>query len=495
MSRPLAGIARLAAVTALAVTGVVAGAADSRAITFNPTATVVEEHPVAGANADVVITTDFPAGGSIFGSFLTFIPGSFGVGECAANNPAGVTKACADEAVPNGALVGKVESTTVLGLLNGQCTSVLTPSWNLMDATTDINDTVVFHDTDGNGVGEQFEDADGNGLPDGVDKYPEYLTRLLRNHFYNPLDPGASQPLQPIQRTYGQAVVGGDDVSLGFVLFPPGTMINDFQPDPAWGFMSVLVIQDTGDPGRQIEPSSITDFCAPNHSVTTLYGITRNNPATAANEGGHKYITNPAAGPTGSIALPSSEYDADDDGIENPLDTCPFDGNPDGWDPRSDSFAGDNDEDGIPNVCDPSPNSANADQDGDGFQNRGDNCPNDSNPNQFDLDRDDIGAVCDENGDTNPGANVAVPIQWGAMFEAAIQGDTNCDGDVTSVDALMSLRHVAALEPFAGCIFVGGDANCDAAYNAIDALAVLRHVAGLTVSQQPGCTHLGDPLS
>jgi hypothetical protein len=370
----------------------------------------------------------------------------------------------------------------------------------MMDATTDMSQTVVFHDTDDAGdQGEQFEDADGNGLPDGVDLYPEYLTRLLRDVPYNPMDPGASVPLQPIQRTYGQAVVASEDVSLQFVSFPPGTKINGTQTDPAWGFMSVLVIQDTGDPGRVLEPSTITDFCAPNHGDTTLFGITRDNEATAANEGGHKYITNPAAGPTGSISLLSSEADADGDGIENPLDTCPFEGNNDGWNPRTNSHTGDNDEDGIPNICDPSPDSANGDQDGDGFMNRGDNCPLLANENQSDLDRDDLGDVCEvaagpPNDPGVPGATTPAIIQWGAAFTAPFQADTDCGGTVTAVDSLFTLRYVAGIEPFAACIFVGGDANCDGNVNAVDALAMLRDVAGLPVNQTEPCTDPGDEI-
>jgi hypothetical protein len=228
-------------------------------------------------------------------------------------------------------------------------------------------------------------------------------------------------------------------VSLQFVSFPPGTKINGLQTDPAWGFMSVLVIQDTGDPGRVLATSTITDFCAPNHGVTTLYGISRDNGATAANEGGHKYVTFPAPGPTGSIILPSSEADADDDQLENTLDTCPFEGNNDGWNPRSESHTGDNDEDGIPNICDPSPDSANSDQDGDGFVNRGDNCPLISNENQSDLDRDDLGDVCEvaagpPHDPGVPGATVPAIIQWGAVFTAPFQGDT-------AIDVALSVAH------------------------------------------------------
>lgn len=495
MPRYLRILSPLALVVAVTLTGFFVASRDTQAITFAPTGTVAADHPVAGANPDIVVTTDFPAGGSIFSSVLSFIPGSFGLGECAANNPGGVAAACADVAVPNGAVVGEVASDTTLGLANNPCTTALHPSWDMMDATTDMSATVTFHDDPGDAddQGEQFEDADGNGLPDGVDLYPEYLTRLLRDLPYNPADPGASTPLQPIQRTYGQAVVASEDVSLQFATFPPGTKINGTQTNPAWGFMSVLVIQDTGDPGRVLEPSTITDFCAPNHGVTTLFGITRENDSTAAVEGGFTYITAPAAGPTGSIVLASSEGDTDADGIEEPLDTCPFDASVDGWDPRNDSHVGDDDQDGIPNICDPSPDSADADHDGDGFQNRGDNCPLAPNSNQSDLDRDDLGDVCDPEPGV-PSATMPVVVQWGALLTAAHQGDADCGGTVTAVDALFTLKYVAGIQPTAACVNVGADANCDGNINAVDSLAMLRFVAGLPVNQHQPCTEMDGEL-
>ena len=56
---------------------------------------------------------------------------------------------------------------------------------------------------------EQFQDADANTLPDGVDKFPDFITRMF---------PG----LTPIFRQFGQASVAGSAVSLNFVIFEPG---------------------------------------------------------------------------------------------------------------------------------------------------------------------------------------------------------------------------------------------------------------------------------
>ena len=81
------------------------------------------------------------------------------------------------------------------------------------------------------------------------------------------------------------------------------------------------------------------------------------------------------------------------------------------------------------------------------------------------------------------------------MFTAAHQGDADCGGTVTAVDALFTLRYVVGIQPTAACVNVGANANCDGSINAVDALAMLRFIAGLPVNQQQGCTLMGDELS
>jgi hypothetical protein len=84
-----------------------------------------------------------------------------------------------------------------------------------------------------------------------------------------------------------------------------------------------------------------------------------------------------------------------------------------------------------------------------------------------------------------------------------IQGDINCDTDVTSVDALGILRFVAGLpqllqqEP---CPDIGtgtggffGDVDCKNLVNSVDALGILRSVAHLPpLAQGEPCTDIGD---
>jgi hypothetical protein len=77
---------------------------------------------------------------------------------------------------------------------------------------------------------------------------------------------------------------------------------------------------------------------------------------------------------------------------------------------------------------------------------------------------------------------------------AALQGDVNCDDEVTAVDALFILRDVAQIPPPAECLDLAGDVNCDGARTAVDALGVLRFVAGLPVNQTEPCVDIGTPL-
>ena len=86
-------------------------------------------------------------------------------------------------------------------------------------------------------------------------------------------------------------------------------------------------------------------------------------------------------------------------------------------------------------------------------------------------------------------------------------GDNDCNGVVDAVDALKTLRDVAALpytqtEPCpdlgdevpvlaAGTNRLWGDVDCDGDVDAVDALGVLRFVAALPVNQEPGCPEMG----
>lgn len=78
-------------------------------------------------------------------------------------------------------------------------------------------------------------------------------------------------------------------------------------------------------------------------------------------------------------------------------------------------------------------------------------------------------------------------------FEAPPQprGDTDCDGDIDSVDALNALKDVAGQDHDASCIVLA-DTDCDGDRDAVDALGILRHIAALPpLPKQPGCPPVG----
>jgi hypothetical protein len=515
----LSGSGRVLLFIVVAFTGVFLAKSDALAITFTPTFIPSIVSPVAGANTDTTVNFSLPAGSANFSAVIGFLPDDFGVGMCAANSGGtSLAQACADDSIPNGAWVGKVAADATLGLLNGACDSANNGiTWDMMDATTDMSVLVDFEDgPDADVTGEEFEDDDADGIPNGAEMYPAYLTRLIFGP--NPYPTAGSAPLQPMLRSYGKTIVASTDVSLQFLLFPPGITVNGLPLPPTSGYSLITVLQNTGDPGAISTPGSITDSCSPVNSLATTYGITRNNPATAADEGGVVVLTVPNPGAYEAHALLFSNYDQDDDGVENQMDTCPFDVNAG---VPTVALSGDADGDGLDAACDPNDDplmgGANDDQDGDGFLNRGDNCPLIANGDnlppaqaQDDFNRDGIGYACDPIIDVAaptgmiaaypgyPNTNICLALMLPAACLAVtgpIMGDTNCStGNPNSIDALQTLRFSASLEPYGACVNVAGDNDCNGSKNSVDALRILRYSASLSNTVVMGCTLIGDPI-
>jgi len=508
------------ALVAFVLAGVVLislGTTDSgRATGFSPTGDLSVSDTAPGAHPDLTVDLTLDAPDSIFSSVISFIPSAWGLAGCPVDDPDAASRDCADLAIPDGSLVGRVESDSTLGLLNGSCSTQLDLIFDLMDATTDMSTTVVFHDVpdDTDVAGEQFEDDDADGIPNGAAMYPDYLMRLIRTL---PFGVDGSEVIQPISRTYSQIKVAStvDNVSVQFLVLEPGGMINGLPLDPSLGFPVVLVLNNLGDPGQVAQPGPITSFCSSLSSVGTSFGMTEDNPDTVADESGVVYLTNPSDGGYNMTLFVISEYDADGDGIENPLDPCPTQGNTPGWDPRDPNSPGDDDADGIPNICDPTPNEnvGPFDQDGDTFQNRVDTCPLVANPDQMDIDRDDIGDVCDPDPlatsghphiacivkevDIGTGGDPAEPhplaVPPCVLNQPVLYGDVDCSGTVDSVDMLFILRFVVNEQPAPLCIDVA-DLQCDGDKDVVDALQGLRFLAALSVNQQPGCPLIGTPV-
>jgi hypothetical protein len=206
---------------------------------------------------------------------------------------------------------------------------------------------------------------------------------------------------------------------MNFVVFEPGTTLHGQAFDASLGYGSVSVLND---PTAELEPGSITDFCTPLASSTTVFGTSKDNPETAADESGYVGRTNPSAGGDYVFTVYSlSQGDADGDGIENDLDTCPFDVNE--GDPRV-AGDGDPDNDGLDSACDPEPDVANTDADDDVYLNRGDNCPLANNPANEDADGDRIGDACDPNPNTADGEGIEVTLTTTVTITGGVAEET-----------------------------------------------------------------------
>jgi hypothetical protein len=374
----------------------------------------------------------------------------------------------ADADVPDGAFVGIVDSTATVGLLNNSCVTLFPLSFDFMEGTTDITNTV---DMLPFGVGNELAVISGDNPPfDGVQaiapppavtQYPSFLNAIFDHDWVDyGLDkiPGNADdtngPLPPIKprfRTVATTWIPGLSlwVIVQQVVFEPGTDLPNLPPlDPALGYPIVTVFQTSSAAGDATPPifGPITDFCSPSEVITSWFGATEDNPDTAPSEAGIPLRTLPAGPgtPVTSVGYFVSQRDADGDGYENTLDPCPFNADTI-WDPRdttqpiegdSDMFFGVPVADGIPDTCDPTPTEPSGlqptDHDNDGFPNRGDNCPTTANPEQQDTDLnsagevvgDGIGDACDLNPATPDGAEIVcvrlITVTVGGPSQAAV---------------------------------------------------------------------------
>lgn len=473
---------------------------------FEPQFDITVHDATPGASSDISFDFEFVSGDLAPATAVAYLPADWGV--------------AAGAALPFGAELAFLRTNVSMGLINSPCNQLLPVEFTLLNATLDNSDPIDFNEEAAGGdpfTEDWAEDLDQNGLIQAVDQWPEFIDRVL---------PDTEEA--PVRRLAGMAIIASTPVLLQFVVYPPGSFIHAGLPgDPAIGYPVVILLQDYGDPQAVPAPAVITDICTPATGTVDIYGLTHDNPDTQANEGGVASLTNPGAGTYPFVIATTSLRDADGDGIENDLDTCPLNHNE--GDPRIPNN-GDHDSDGLDGACDPNDNPATAgtdsDQDDDGYVNRQDNCPLVANgeeepDNQADADLDGIGDACDPNPNIadSEGASTLVCIEIlvevgdegasasgdGDICPAPVtvaddaKGNVDCDDDIDTVDALGELRHSAGLSVVQqpGCPPIGsgqpvfGDIDCDGAIGPIDALLILRFVAGLPVVVPPGCPLIG----
>ena len=278
----------------------------------------------------------------------------YGVGGAVALSPSAPPD---DTAIPVGAILGRLGTQPNQGLVDSPCSnSQLRVPFTLTKGTTDNADLVYprpFGET--NDLAIMAGDNNGDGNQDvkpapAVTHYPSFLNAIFDPDWVD-FGPdkiagngddnnGPQPPIKPLFRAVGVTSIApaGHLWTISQVLvFDKGTQLPGLPAfDPAYGYPEVSVLQQSsaGRSATPRAPSAITDACSPQKEVSVSYGVTHDNPDTPGDEGGIPLRTMPAAGTSVTgIAYYASQRDADGDGYENSIDTCPL--TPDTiWNPR-----------------------------------------------------------------------------------------------------------------------------------------------------------------
>jgi hypothetical protein len=362
-----------------------AGSDTATAHEFNPMVSGSVSDPEPGAHADLTVSFALNAPDSLptdYPPTVLFIPappptpGGWGINADA----------------PLGAIGGVFDALVTIGILGiTPCTFSITFAPDMYVASTDTSNLTSALDLEGHPGGGGYS---GQFVPDGelyggITHYPDFLTEMF------PPD----QVGEPLMRLWGGQNVLLSAVSMNILIFEPGQLPEDQYP-AEWGYPVVFVLMNPVAPPDLLMLTITSDLCTPLSLVNTHFGISRNNPHTQSiDEGGYVLLTNPKKEGDYTFTLKTTSMpDADDppdeehgDGIENSLDTCPFDPNTEDVDGRMN----DGDGDGLDGACDPDPLNPSPpdpsgfgiyDEDQDNYGNRADNCPLDQNGIEMDVD-------------------------------------------------------------------------------------------------------------
>jgi hypothetical protein len=421
--------------------------------TFTAATTVALSSSATSASADTTLTYTLPDGDLASSLVVNFTPATSTVKPGPGH---GSFNGATDPAL--GDVIGTGSVTNDFGLTNGACGGFVTISFPLLNATVDnsggnLVSAVSIATAGSAGTLESMWTDDGNapgatpppgavapvnGLPADVDRYPGYLNTVLT--------PDGGSPVQPLARYTSNQMVAGRIFTLNIVVFSPGALSAFAASNPladmadtALGYAAIALLHRE-DPTQSPLPQAITDVCSAENSATTLYGMSRinncngvvappcntaggiNSPASGANNKA-RYSNPASAGTYLWVNFHQSQRDADGDGYENALDTCPLATNTDASPHTSTGPDGDM----IDSACDPTPGTdagaGNQDADvavnGGSWLNALDNCPLVSNGTQDDSERstvyttaarrggprtDDIGDACETNDTVANGA-------------------------------------------------------------------------------------------
>ena len=172
----------------------------------------------------------------------------------------------------------------------------------------------------------------------GVTHYPDFLELMFPSAQIGP----------PLVRLWGGQNVLVSAISLQIVTFRPGQLPGF---PASMGYPTVTILLNPVAPVDLMALTLTSDLCSPLNLANTNFGVSRDNPNTPTiDEAGYALLTSPKAEKDHVFSMVTqSQPDADDDGIENWVDSCALAPNTEDIDGRH----SDADDDGLDGACDP----------------------------------------------------------------------------------------------------------------------------------------------